>query len=264
MTNPNPQPQSGNNIQPNQGKPQYQQPQQSLPQQPQPQPQQGQARGPYIQQPNQPQPNQPQPQPIQSQPRPAYNPNTARILSTPPSSAASVAVARENGPKINTVTWILIVVVAALIFGAGGFFLGRSTAPASPASSYSRYGMRNRNGGTGSGSGSGGMMGGFGARGTVTKVDGDTITIKEADGTTVTVQGSSSTPVTVTSKGKISDLKSGDTVTVIGQNDNGTISSPQSIMEGQIGLGGMRGSFSGGNGGSASNGNGSNSGSSNN
>jgi hypothetical protein len=154
------------------------------------------------------------------------------------------------------VTWILIVVVAALIFGAGGFFLGRSTAPASSASSYSRYGMRNRNGGTGSGSGSGGMMGGFGARGTVTKVDGDTITIKEADGTTVTVQGSSSTPVTVTSKGKISDLKSGDTVTVIGQNDNGTISSPQSIMEGQIGLGGMRGSFGGGTG--------SNSGSSNN
>ena len=262
MTNPNPQPQSGNTNQPNQGKPQYQQPQQpqqSLPQQPQPQPQQGQARGPYIQQ-----PNQPQPQPIQSQPRPAYNPNTARILSTPPSSAASVAVARENGPKINTVTWILIVVVAALIFGAGGFFLGRSTAPASPASSYSRYGMRNRNGGTGSGSGSGGMMGGFGARGTVTKVDGDTITIKEADGTTVTVQGSSSTPVTVTSKGKISDLRSGDTVTVIGQNDNGTISSPQSIMEGQTGLGGMRGGFGGGNGGGTGSGSSSNSGSSNN
>lgn len=68
--------------------------------------------------------------------------------------------------------------------------------------------------------GGGGPQSGSAGRptdGTVTKVDGSTLTVKGADGTTSTVSTGSTTKVTVESTASLSDLAAGDAVQVMGQ-----------------------------------------------
>jgi len=75
-------------------------------------------------------------------------------------------------------------------------------------------------GGTGQGgTGQGGARGGV--SGTVKLVDGTTVYIETADGTTVIVKTSDKT--TVSMPGALKDLTAGSTVTVTGQNADGTV-----------------------------------------
>ena len=77
-------------------------------------------------------------------------------------------------------------------------------------------------------------------------VDGDHITVKTQAGDTTTIVASSSTKVTKTERGKVSDLKTGDTVTVTGTTASDGTATARAIREGDGGLGfGGFGRFSG-------------------
>jgi hypothetical protein len=68
--------------------------------------------------------------------------------------------------------------------------------------------------------------------GTVTKVDGDTVTMKTATGDEVTVKTDGDTDVTVTKDGSVSDLAAGDPVVVAGSRQSDGSISADSISEG--------------------------------
>ncbi|MBI5869392.1 MAG: hypothetical protein HZB44_00295 [Actinobacteria bacterium] len=71
--------------------------------------------------------------------------------------------------------------------------------------------------------GSGNMPGGF-ASGEVLSKDNQSITIKLQDGSSKTIYFSGSTIVSITDTGSVSDLKAGQTVTIIGSNSsNGSV-----------------------------------------
>jgi hypothetical protein len=88
--------------------------------------------------------------------------------------------------------------------------------------------------------GNGQAPGGF-AVGTVTKVDGGTITIKSFDGATKTVTTSSTTKVMKGEKGSLSDLKVGQNVRATGDKDSAGNVTATAINEGAGGFGAFRG-----------------------
>jgi hypothetical protein len=140
--------------------------------------------------------------------------------------------------------------VAALVIGLfGGILIGHATAPASTNAGFrtgtgagGAGGFGNRTfgggaGGTGTGQGgAGGFAGGGFTAGTIVSVNGDTIVIKEANGTQATVTTTGTTTVTKTSKSTVGDLKTGETITVVGQADSSGNVTANSISEG-AGLG---------------------------
>jgi ferric-dicitrate binding protein FerR (iron transport regulator) len=168
---------------------------------------------------------------------------------TPPAQLAPVAVA----PKKNWTRYLtpaLALVAALILGGVAGVLIGQSTVSSTNASSV-RGGFGGTGtgaGGTGTGAGgaggaAGGIGTGAGARGgftagTITGVDGSTITVKLADGSTVKVNTSTSTKVTKTSTTSVNDLATGDTVTVVGAKDASGAVTATRISEGQLGLGG--------------------------
>lgn len=90
------------------------------------------------------------------------------------------------------------------------------------------------------GNGNGQPPGGF-AFGTVTNVDGNTITISSFNGSTMTVTTTSATTVTKSVQGSFSDLKVGQTIRATGTTgSDGTIAAT-SINEGSGGFGAFRG-----------------------
>jgi len=122
-------------------------------------------------------------------------------------------------------------VFAALVIAVVGFIAGaqvQKSYGAAPAASTGRGAFPtalpsgftfNRGGGTGTGAGGTGARGGI--TGTVKLVDGTTVYVEEADGTVITVKTSDTT--TVLAPGALKDLAAGASVTVQGQNDNGTV-----------------------------------------
>jgi hypothetical protein len=91
------------------------------------------------------------------------------------------------------------------------------------------------NGGNG-GKGGGFFAGGSFTAGTVTDVNGSTVTLKSNDGSTVTVNTSSSTNVTVTKKISLADLKVGDEVRVTGSTSDNTVTAER-VQKGDLGGG---------------------------
>ena len=81
-----------------------------------------------------------------------------------------------------------------------------------------------------------GGQGGAPVMGTVTAVDGSTITVKTAAGTTYTVTAGSSTTVTVDKTITLADLSAGETVMVQGATSNGVLTAT-SIRAGAAGFG---------------------------
>ncbi len=78
------------------------------------------------------------------------------------------------------------------------------------------------------------MGGGRGlTRGTVTAIEGDTITLSAEDGSTVTVTASDDTTVSIQRSGAVSDLDEGDTVMVRGETSDGTVTAT-SIRSGEL------------------------------
>ncbi|MCW2747189.1 MAG: hypothetical protein JWP10_331, partial [Nocardioidaceae bacterium] len=134
-----------------------------------------------------------------------------------------------------------LALVAAVLL-AGGFFAGyviKGDGASATASSGRQMGAGGFPGGNAEGgapgapSGAGAAGGGITA-GTVSSVDGDTITIKTADGKSVKVKTGTSTTVTLNTEGSVSDLASGDSVVVRGETADGTLKA-ESITEGSFG-----------------------------
>jgi hypothetical protein len=136
----------------------------------------------------------------------------------------------------NRATYVLV----ALVIGVAGFVAGAQvqksygTTSASPSGTFPTAlpsglaggGFANRGGGNAGNAGGGGRA----ITGTVKLVDGTTVYVEQADGTVITVKTSDSTSVLAPST--LKDLKAGATVTVQGQNDNGTVTAT-SITQGK-------------------------------
>jgi hypothetical protein len=194
-------------------------------------------------------------------------------LPTPPAGDSETPVtpppAAPGAPQkkwTRFLTPVLALVAALVVGGVIGGIIGHSTASASPQRAGfgqngsfpgggEGFGGRGFGGGNGTGSGTGQnggtgtQNGGTGAQGgpaadrggftagTISSVDGDTITLKLQDGSTVKVSTTSSTKVSETSTSSVSKLKAGDTITVIGQKDSSGDVTATTIAEGQGGFG---------------------------
>ena len=138
------------------------------------------------------------------------------------------------------VTPVLVIVAALGIGVVGGVLIGQNTASTSQAA-----GMGNRpDGATGdapTGTDGGGFGGGGFTSGTVTAIDGDTVTLELDDGTTVTITTTDDTTVTTTDEASVSDLAEGDSLTVMGEADDDGNVAATSITEGATGIGGGMG-----------------------
>jgi hypothetical protein len=138
------------------------------------------------------------------------------------------------------VTPILVIVAVLGVGLVGGVLIGQNTASSSQAAG----GMTRPDGATGeapTGDFAGGGAGGGFTSGTVTAVDGDTVTLELEDGSTVTVTTTDDTTVTTTTDAAVSDLAEGDSLTVVGEADDDGNVSATSISEGATGFGGGMG-----------------------
>lgn len=160
----------------------------------------------------------------------------------PPSVARAVAPRRRP--------WLPVVgaVILAAIAFAGGFAVANATAPkvVTSANGGGNFGNGQGFGPGASGRPRGGGFGG-GASGTVGSVSADQMTITTAAGGQRIVLLTPTTTVTqVTSATKaVSDLKGGETVTVVGTaNPDGSVTAT-SVIVGNIGAFGGRGGFGG-------------------
>ncbi|MFY0406198.1 DUF5666 domain-containing protein [Solicola sp. PLA-1-18] len=124
---------------------------------------------------------------------------------------------------------------AAAVLLLGGFVGGYvvNGATGSAAASTSAQAGQGGPGGSGGGPGGSGSM----TSGTITAVDGDTVTLETTDGSTVTVTTDSDTTVTTSTEGTVSDLAAGDTVQVQGEESDGSVTAT-SISEGTGAMGG--------------------------
>ncbi len=166
------------------------------------------------------------------------------VEQAPTNPAATAAPAKKSWTRF--LTPALALVAALIVGGVAGVLIGQNTAAASNASS-ARGGFGTGQGGFGGGAGTGngtgaagGARGGFTA-GTITSIDGSTITLKLTDGSTVKVSTSGSTTVTKSSTAKVSDLATGETITVTGQTDSSGGVTATRIAEGNVAFGGFGG-----------------------
>ncbi len=114
--------------------------------------------------------------------------------------------------------------LALLVGGAAAAGAARSdTAPATATEDGA--GDQGRGADAGERCGPGGPGGrGHGARGTITAIDGTTLTVESEDGATVTVTTSDDTRVTEATEGTLADIATGDTVRVMGpEGDDGRV-----------------------------------------
>jgi hypothetical protein len=127
--------------------------------------------------------------------------------------------------------FILAAIVLVVVGAIGGLFVGKSMASDSQQGPFpGSFGPNGPSGTIGTG-----FPGGNTTIGTITNVDGDTITIQTANGDTISVDVGSDTTIQVTQTGSLSDLRSGDTIVVAGTENDGSIDA-DSINEGGLGL----------------------------
>jgi hypothetical protein len=139
----------------------------------------------------------------------------------PPAYTAPVIPTRR---RTSLLTTVLLVAAAAIAVAGISFAAGRVTAPAAAATVNGRQfpglgnggpnGNGNGNGGTAGGGAFRGGFAGLGIRGTVTAVDGSTITVKLANGQEIKVQADSSTTYHQQTSGSASDVTNGKSVIV--------------------------------------------------
>ncbi len=187
----------------------------------------------------------------------------AHIAAGPPPTSddtdenlASLLARREHA-RPNRATWALLTLVVLAVGFVGGAFAqsrwGSSSStiggvPDFAAMSGTLPGTQDASSPTGS-SGPGGLPGRDGATfGTISSIDGNTLTITDASGKTVTVAVPSSAMVTANHEVSLAELAAGDTVIVRGETgDDGTVTAT-SVTEGTGGFpgGGPAGGQSGG------------------
>jgi hypothetical protein len=155
---------------------------------------------------------------------------------TPTTTDASIPPAPRRRSAARLITPALALVAAIGIGVVGGVVIGQNTASASDARGSGAQGAFGDAAGDAP---AGGGMGGLTA-GTVTAVDGSTVTLELDDGSTVTVTTTDDTTVTTSDEATVADLAEGDTLTVVGEaDDDGTVEAT-AITEGATGMGGMR------------------------
>jgi hypothetical protein len=163
-------------------------------------------------------------------------------------------------------TRVLLVLIVLSVGFLGGALVDRWQRPSSSSSSslasalsQFRAGRGGRGGSGGSGAAGAGGFAGFGGAaaanatiGTVKLVDGTNVYVQDTAGDDIKVTTSPSTQVTVSQPGKVSDLKPGATVIVLGQaSSDGTTVAATSITPR---TGGGAGGFGGGGAGAAATG----------
>jgi len=174
-------------------------------------------------------------------PNPVSRPVTGASPSFSETTDGSAAPKRRA--RFITPALALVAVLGVGIFG--GVLIGQNTASASSAGGTS-LGQGRPDGAAGGATGDAPTgMGGF-TSGTVTAVDGDTVTLELADGSTVTITTSDDTTVTTTQESSVADLAEGDSLTVVGEADDDGNVTATSISEGERGFGGGAAGGSGG------------------
>jgi hypothetical protein len=127
---------------------------------------------------------------------------------------------------------IILVCAVAILAGGGGFALGHATAAKTQAAAQAAG--PTQNGGFGGAQGGGFRRGGFGTRGTVTAVSGNTITITDSSGASKTVNVSSATAYlngADRSQASLADVKSGANILAAGQTaSDGSIAATRVII----------------------------------
>ena len=177
------------------------------------------------------QPQAGQPTPPASPAPPAFAPPPAF---TPPPEFVAPAIPRRRSSLL---TSVLLAAAGAVAVAGLAFAAGRLTAPAAASTTGTGrlgggQGFAGRSFAPGAGNGLRSAFGGLGLRGTVTAVDGNTITVKLANGTQIKVQTDASTTYHQQASGSASDVTSGKSV----------------IVEPQSGAGGFGGGANGGTG----------------
>jgi hypothetical protein len=140
--------------------------------------------------------------------------------------SAALEQARTKAPASAGVNHATLGLAAALLL-VGGFVGGYVTKDATSSGGDRPGGTFTRMGGPGGGGPN--RAGGPGGGpvnltiGTITKVDGNTVTIKTTSGSTVKATIGSDTNVNITKAGSVKDLAKGDEIVVNGQRDGDTI-----------------------------------------
>jgi hypothetical protein len=175
----------------------------------------------------------------------------------PPASAASDGtgdVWPSSGPAKGFRVRLPIAIASLVVVALAGAAAGASLKHTSSTSTTQAGAVTNRPRGTfGGTNGAGGANGagrfgpgGGGVLGTVTKVEGNTITLTQRDGTTATVVVPSGATISKTVSGSLSDLKAGTQIAVRGTTANGkTTADTVAIANGTGGFGGFGGGFGG-------------------
>jgi hypothetical protein len=160
---------------------------------------------------------------------------------TTPAAAAPVAAstpAKKSAARF--ITPALALIAALGVGGVAGVAIGQSTASSSLPAGVTPGQFP----GAGDGDDASGFPGGGRGdvtSGTVTSVDGDTITVTLADGSTVTVTTSADTTVTKTSDATVADLVAGEEIVVSGTKDDAGNVTATSITQGAGFPGGLGG-----------------------
>jgi endonuclease YncB( thermonuclease family) len=160
---------------------------------------------------------------------------TNSLQNSTPGTDASPAPVKKKGVA-RLITPILALVAAIGIGLFGGVLIGQNTASATTAGGAAGQGQR-PDGATGEMPDGATGGGGF-TSGTVSAIDGDTITLELTDGSTVTITATDDTTVTTTEDSTVDALAEGDSLTVVGEADDDGNVAATSISEGATGMGG--------------------------
>jgi hypothetical protein len=148
---------------------------------------------------------------------------------TPAAAAPASTPAKKSAARF--ITPALALIAALGVGGVAGVAIGQNTAASSAPAGFTPGQFPGAGDGDDAGDFPGGGRGDV-TSGTVTSVDGDTITVTLADGSTVTVTTSADTTVTKTSDATVADLVAGEEIVVSGTKDDAGNVTATSITQG--------------------------------
>jgi ABC-type Fe3+-hydroxamate transport system substrate-binding protein len=154
---------------------------------------------------------------------------TTEQAPTETTPAAASTPAKKSAPRF--ITPALALIAALGVGGVAGVAIGQSTASSSLPAGFTQGQFPEAGDGDDAGGFPGGGRGDV-TSGTVTSVDGDTITVTLADGSTVTVTTSADTTVTTTTEATVADLAAGEEIVVSGTKDDAGNVTATSIAQG--------------------------------
>lgn len=128
---------------------------------------------------------------------------------------------------------MIVVGVVVVVVGVGGFLVGRSTAQTSGFTRFTQYGVNTsgiQRNGTGQIGNRTGMMRYRPVNGEIIESGNDSVTVKLVDGSSKIVLFSDKTEINKAQKAEVSDLKVGEKVMVVGQENSDGSMTAQNIQ----------------------------------